>query len=282
MTRQNLPNKNVETAARQAAAHPWVERLARFGIAAKGVVYAIVGVLAAQAAFGAGGRTTDSKGALQTIVTQPFGKFLLGLVAIGLVGYVVWRFVQAFLDPERKGSDAKGIAQRIGYFISGLIYAGLALTATKIILGSASGGGSNSTQHWTARLLAQPFGQWLVATVGVIIIGIACYQIYKAFTGKFRQELKWQEMRNVERTWAMRLGRFGLTAQAIVFSIIGFFLIQAARQSDPNQARSLGGALAALAEQPYGPWVLGVVAIGLVAYGIYMMVQARYRRVVTV
>lgn len=280
MTKQNLPSRNVEQTARQMAADPWVERLARFGIASKGIVYAIVGVLAAQAAFGAGGKTTDTKGALATIVTQPFGKFLLTLVAIGLLGYVLWRFIQAFLDPERKGTNAKGLFQRLGYFISGAIYAGLALTATRLILGSGGGGG-NSTSDWTARLLAQPFGQWLVGTLGAIVIGMGFHQFYKAYSAKFRQDLKWQEMSDAERTWATRAGRFGHAARGVVFSIIGFFLIQAARQSDPNQARGLGGALAALAQQPYGPWILAVVAIGLVAYGIYLLVEARYRRVVT-
>lgn len=280
MTRQNLPSRNVEQTARQMAADPWVERLARFGIASKGIVYAIVGFLAAQAAFGAGGKTTDTKGALQTIVTQPFGKFLLALVAIGLLGYVLWRFIQAFLDPERKGTNAKGLFQRLGYFISGAIYAGLALTATRLILGFGGGGG-NSTQDSTARLLAQPFGQWLVGTLGAMVIGMGFHQFYKAYSAKFRQDLKWQEMRDAERTWATRAGRFGHAARGVVFLVIGFFLIQAARQSDPNQARGLGGALAALAQQPYGPWILAVVAIGLVAYGIYLLVEARYRRVVT-
>lgn len=280
MTRRNISSKNAEQTARQVAAHPWVEVLARFGIAAKGLVYAIVGVLAAQVAFGTGGKTTDTQGALQTIVTQPFGKILLSLVALALVGYVLWRFVQTLLDPERKGTDAKGILQRIGYFISGLIYASLALTAIKMVLGSG-GGSSNSTQDGTARLLAQPFGQWLVGTLGAIIIGMGFHQLYKAYTAKFRQELKWEEMSDAERTWTTRLGRCGHAARGIVFGVIGFFLIQAARQSDSNQARGLGGALEALAQQPYGPWILGIVAIGLVAYGIYMMVQARYRRVVT-
>ena len=280
MVRQNLPNQNVERAAKQAAAHPWVEGLARFGIAAKGIVYAIVGILAAQAAFGTGGKTTDTQGALATIVTQPFGQLLLALIAIGLIGYVLWRFVQAFLDPERKGTDAKGIFQRGGYFISGLIYGGLAFSAIKILFGSANKN-SNSTQDWTARLLAQPFGQWLLATVGVFIIGMGFSEIYKAFTAKFRQKLKWQEMNETEKTWATRTGKLGYAARGIVFIVIGFFLIQAARQSDPSQARGLDGALAALAQQPYGPWILGIVAIGLVAYGIHKIVEARYRRIVT-
>lgn len=281
MARQNhTPTQSVERAAKQAAAHPWVERLARFGMAAKGVVYAVVGVLAARVAFGTGGRTTDTQGALVTIINQPFGQILLSLIAIGLVGYVLWRFVQAFFDPENKGSDAGGIAKRGGDSINGLIYGGLALTAIKMLLGSANQSNQNSPQDWTARILAQPFGDWLVGVGGAFVIGYGFYEFYRAYKAKFRQQFKLHEMSEAERNWANRAGRFGYVARGIVFLIIGFFLIQAARLSDPSQARGLGGALETLAQQPYGPWLLGVVAIGLVAYGIFMMVLARYRRVI--
>lgn len=257
----------------------WIERLARLGYLAKGIVYTIVGVLAVQSAFGAGGQTTDTKGALGAIASQPFGKFLLALLTIGLVGYMIWRFVQAIQDPEHKGDDPKGLARRLGYAISGVIYASLAFTAIQLILGSGGGGSSNSEQGWTARLLSQPFGQWLVGFVGAIIIGVGFYQIYEAYKAKFRKQMKLREMSPKEDTWATRIGRVGLAARGIVFTIIGFFLLQAARQSDPNQARGLDGALQALAQQPYGPWLLGIVALGLVAYGIHMAIQARYIRI---
>jgi len=160
-------------------------------------------------------------------------------------------------------------------------YAGLALSAIRLITGSGSGDSSTtSTQDWTARLLSQPFGQWLVGAVGAFTIGLGFYQLYKAYKAKFRKEMKLQEMSATEETWATRIGRLGEAARGIVFTIIGFFLIQAARQSDASEAQGLDGALQALAQQPYGPWLLGIVAIGLVAYGIHMGVQARYRRIV--
>lgn len=267
-------------AARRVASQPWVEPLARFGYTAKGIVYALVGILAAQAAFGAGGKTTDSRGALQTILEQPFGQFLLGLVAIGLVGYALWRLVQAMMDTENHGTEAKGIAQRLSYVGTAVIYGGLALTAARLALGSGSSGGGNASQDWTARLLAQPFGQWLVGTIGALVIGFGCHQLYKAYTAKFRRKLKLNEMSENEKTWATRMGRFGLAARGIVFGVIGFFLIQAARSSNASEVRGLGGALAALASQPYGPWLLGLVALGLIAYGIYNFVLARYRQMV--
>lgn len=154
------------------------------------------------------------------------------------------------------------------------------MSATQIVLGSKSSGSSHSTQDWTALLLSQPFGQWLVGTVGAVTVGMGFYQFYQAYKAKFRTQLKLHEMSDTEQTWATRLGRFGLAARGVVFMVTGFFLIQAARQSNPNQARGLGGALEALAQQPYGPWILGIVALGLVAYGLYMGVQARYRRII--
>lgn len=269
----------VQHAARRAS--PWIERFGRFGYAAKGVVYALVGVLAAQAAFGAGGETTDAQGALQEIVQAPFGQFLLGTVAIGFIGYALWNFIQAIMDTEKKGTDAKGIVTRGGYAIIGLIYMGLAFSAVRLMLGSGGGdSGEASTQGWTARLLSLPFGQWLVGIGGAVVIGIGLYQLYRAYSAKFREELKLAEMSGPEETWATRSGRFGFAAVGIVFSIIGGFLIVAAIQADPEEAHGLEGALETLIQQPYGPWLLGTVAIGLVAYGIFMLILARYRRMV--
>ncbi|NJL20612.1 MAG: DUF1206 domain-containing protein [Leptolyngbyaceae cyanobacterium SM1_3_5] len=256
----------------------WIERLARFGYAAKGIVYGIVGVLAVQAAISAGGQTTDTQGALSTIARQPFGQILLALVAIGLIGYVLWRIVQAIYDPERKGKDAKGIAQRFGYLLNGTVYTGLALTALRLTVGASAGSG-NGQQDATAQLLAQPFGQWLVGLIGAGVIGIGFYQFYEAYKASFRKRLNLNQMSDAERTWATRIGRFGLAARGVVLALTGLFLIQAGRQSDPSEVQGLDGALQTLAQQPQGAWLLGLVALGLVAYGIHMLVQARYGKI---
>ncbi|RCJ29111.1 hypothetical protein A6770_01605 [Nostoc minutum NIES-26] len=279
MIRPNLPT-NIQKPLKQAVANSAFERLARLGYAAKGVVYFVVGFLAAQAAFGVGGKTTDTRGALETIVSQPFGKFLLSILTVGLIGYALWRLVETIYDPEHSGQarDTKHTAKRLGYGFSALAYGGLALTAVKLIIGSGKDSG-NSTQDWTAKLLAQPFGQLLVGLVGVIVTGVGIYYLYEAYKCKFRGNFKLQEMSANEQTWAIRTGRFGIASRGVVFSIIGFFLIQAAHQSDPSQAKGLGEALATLAKQPFGPWILGLVALGLIAYGIYSLVEARYRKI---
>jgi hypothetical protein len=284
MSRPDFPSDQVTEPIKQATAHPWFERLARLGYVAKGIVYFIVGLLAAQVALGLGGRTTDNAGALETIVTQPFGKFLLAIVTVGMIGYALWRLVQAGFDPENQGqpTEAKQIAKRLGYAGSGLAYLGLAFTAIKLILGSGGGSGGSATQDWTARLLSQPFGQWLVGLAGLLTIGVGLYMIYYALKAKFRGELKWQQMSPKEKQWATRVGKFGNTARGIVFSIIGIFLIKAALNSDASQAKGVGEALAVLSQQPFGRWLLGFVAFGFIAYSLYSIVDAKYHRIASV
>ena len=259
-----------------------VALLARVGFASKGIVYFIIGVLAALTAAGVGGRTTDSRGALEEIVRRPFGRLLLVIVAAGLAGYALWRFAQALNDTERKGSDAKGLAVRIGYACIGFVYVGLGYSAVRLILGEGAGQGSDeSSKEWTARLLALPFGQWLVGAAGLGFIAFALYQCYKAYTAKFREKLEMGAMTEGSKSLLTRAGQIGLTARGVVFGVIGIFLIQAALRAKPNEARGLSGALRAFEQQPYGKWVLGVVALGLVAYGLFMFLMGRYCRIRT-
>lgn len=264
----------------EKSAGPFITLLARFGYAAKGVVYITIGVLAAYAALTTGGRTTDSRGALEEILFQPYGKYLLGAIAIGLAGYALWRFVQAVKDTENKGSGAKGIAFRIGYAVIAVIYAGLAFSAVQLILGSGGESkGDTASREWTATLLAQPFGQWLVGAVGAGFVAAAISHFYKAYSAKFREKLMTGQMSAKAQTFALRSGQLGLTARGVVFGLIGAFLIQAALHSNAGEARGLGGALTVLGQQIYGQILLALVAFGLVAYGFYMLVLARYRRI---
>jgi len=276
----NDMKQQVKQGTQQVVGHPWFERLARFGYAAKGVVYLVAGVLSARAAFGLGGTTADSRGVLLAILSEPFGKFMLVLIGMGLIGYVLLRLVQAFMDPEHKGSDAKGIAARVGYLIGAVAYGGLAFTALRIASGQGSSGG-NQVQSWVVRLFGLPLGRWLVGIVGLAVIGGGLYQLYQAYNANFSEHIRWNQMSAAERTWAVRLGRAGLAACGIVQALIGLFLVVAARQFNPNAVQGPGGALQALARPPLGPWAVGVVALGLAAYGIYMLVAARYSRIVT-
>jgi Na+/proline symporter len=268
----------AERATREAS--PWIERLGRFGYAAKGVVYLVIGVLAVQAALGKGGGTTDQRGALAQIAAAPFGRILLVLLTIGLLGYAVWRFVQAAKDTEGKGSEPKGLLARAGYAGVGVLYLGLAFSALRLLLGSGGSSGQQQAQDWTARLLGQPMGAWLVGLAGMAVIANGMSQLYRAYSAKFREKLRTSEMELRQVDWVTKVGRAGYAARGVAFGLIGLFLIQAARHGEPGEVRGLDGALAALAEQPSGPEMLGLVAAGLAAYGIFALVEARYRRMV--
>jgi hypothetical protein len=144
---------------------------------------------------------------------------------------------------------------------------------------AAAGGGGAGTQGVTAGVLGKPFGVALVAIAGLAVIVSGLVQIRDGWTKKFRRKFKLDPMSPAEQTWMTRTGQFGLIARGIVFALTGIFLFQAALRFDPSRARGLGGALEALARQPYGPWLLGLAALGLVAFGAYSLLLARYRRI---
>lgn len=267
--------------ARHAASSPWVTVLARCGYAAKGVVYLIVGWLTLLAAVHAGGRVTDTKGAILAIYDQPFGKVLLAIVVIGLFSFALWSFVQAWLDTEGKGDKAGGIAARLGYATVGISYLILSFTALQLVLGAGHGGKSSdaTTQGWTARLLTFPFGRALVVLVGVVILGVAFYMFYKAYSARFQRRLNLIGLSQAARTAVVTAGRCGYAAIGVVFVVIGIFMVFAGVHHDAHAAKGLAGALHELARQPYGALVLGVVALGLLIYGLYSLAEARFRRV---
>lgn len=258
-----------------------METLARFGYVAKGFVYGAIAILALLTAFSVGGgKTTGTSGALQTISEQPFGQILLILIAIGLVGYVIWRLIQAISDPENQGTDAKSILKRLGYAISGITYAAVAFNAALLAFGNGGGSGSSSSkQDWTATVMQQPFGRWLVGLAGAIIIGLGFYRIYRAYKTKFRKNLNMSELNSQQKNWLVNISRFGIAARGVVFIMLGFFVMQAAHQYNPQKVKGLDGALYTLTQQPFGKVLLTLMALGLLAYAVYLMLQARYRRI---
>jgi hypothetical protein len=262
---------------------PWLERIARFGYAAKGVVYLIVGVLAVPAVFGAANATLGIHGALHAILGGLFGALVLIVVGIGLGAYVFWRLIEAILDPEHNGTNAKGLIQRAVYAVSAAVFANLAFEAIELVIewGSSANITTNITaEDWTRFLLAQPLGRWLVASTGGISIGFGLYQFYTAYTAAFRDKFNVSELSRRQEVWLVYVGRFGYAARGIVFTIIGSFLILAALQSNAKQAGGLSDALLSLEQTSFGLGVLGVVALGLIAYGMYLVAEARYRRIV--
>lgn len=259
-------------------------RLAQVGLYARGTLYCLVGILALRIAFGSGGSTqqTSQTGALETLAQQPFGTALVGLIGVGLIAYAAWRASQFFTEKDAEDSDTKNAIMRTSYVVRTVIYLGLAFAAFSIAFGSSGGGsgGSSSSQTITATIMKDvPGGVFLVGLGGLIIIGVGLYQAYQAFSDDFMEKLRTSEMSATMRTWVRRIGVAGHTARAVVYTLIGIFVIQAALQFDPQEAKGLSGALAELAQQSYGPWLLGLVALGLFLYGIFALIRGRYVKV---
>jgi Domain of Unknown Function (DUF1206) len=258
--------------AKRRARGPWTERLGRFGFAAKGVLYGIVALIAIQVALGSG-ELEDKKGALQAVAEQPYGEILLGILVAGLAGYALWRLVEAAVGPKDK-SGAKALGKRLVSLGKGILYAGICFVAVSILVG-AGAGGSGDEDETTARLLDLPAGVWLVTAAGVGLIIAALYNGYRGVTLKFCDDLR--GMSATEERWVEGLGIVGHLARLVVFGLMGAFLVKAALEYDPQEAVGLDGALATVAQQPLGPALLGLAAAGLFAYGLFCLVQARYR-----
>ncbi len=256
-----------------------LENMARVGFGARGVVYCLVGGLAIIAALGSGGQTTGSRGALATLIGEPYGRVLLGAIALGLACFAIWRVVEAISDADGHGSSGKGLALRGGHLLSGVIYAGLAFFAFSLALGWGSGGSGNedqSAQDWTAWLMQQPFGRWMVGFIGLVVAGAGLAFIWKGWTGDVAQFLQLTPER---RRWVVPLGRAGHAARGVVFVIIGAFVVVAAVQVQSSQVRGLGGALETVEQQSFGWLLLALTAAGLFAFGAFGFAQALYRRI---
>jgi hypothetical protein len=269
--------RNVQEAADKVAVGDratWMKVLARGGYTAKGIVYLVVGGLAVE-----GGVAGGSRSALSEINQQPFGRVLLSLVAVGLLAYAIWRFVQGVADPENEGDDAKALGKRTGYIASGIGYGALAFSAAQIVFGSGGGGGGGA-QHWTAQVLGLVLGRWLVGLAGVCVMVGGLHQLQQAITAQFKEDLVLSNIEPTQVRWAVRAGRAGHGARTVVYLIIGWFLVQAALTYSSGQVGGMGRALTALQRQPYGRWLLAAAGLGLACYGIYCFVLARYRKAV--
>lgn len=248
----------------------WVQRLARFGYAARGTVYVLVGWIAARAAFVVGS-PEGWTGTLQELLGRG-GRWLVLVVAAGLGAHALWRLLQALRDPDHH--DGK-LARRIPYLISAVIHASLAITALQLWRGKPAPqgtGGADGQQQLAAEVLSHPLGDVLLALVGVGVIGYAVQQLVLAFRGDIAGQLTIPDADSHRAI--VTIGRIGTAARAVVLGILGAFLIEAARHHDPGAAGGMEGALRAFGKG----WLLGAVALGLVAYGVFMLATAAYRR----
>lgn len=252
---------------------------ARAGYASRGIVYLIIGGLAALAALGRGGETTDSQGALQWVLQAPLGDILLAALALGLVGYSGWRAIQAVKDTDDHGTDAKGIAIRGGLAVSAVTHLVLAFFAINLIftLGTGSGSGSDNGSDGVADwVMGLPFGRWLFVLAGLAIIGAGAAHAIKGAKTQFHKHF---DMPSRIQRWAYPVCRFGLVTRGLVFGMVGTFFLIAAYEFDPDEAGGTAEVFSTLQEQIYGQWLLAFVAVGLFAFGVYSLLQSVYRRV---
>lgn len=255
-----------------------IERTARAGLVGKGALYAVLGLLAANVAVRGGGEQASQSGAIDAVADQPFGAVLVGALAVGLTAYALWRLSQVVTGPGTS-SDLPGPLLRAAFLLRGLGYGALAVLAWRTLVRGGGSGGGSQEREWTARILELRFGVWLVVAIGVGIALVGLYQAKTAAGRDFLEVVDTVAMSRRERRWFERAGIAGHLARAVTYLLVGGFLVRAALRFGPDEGVGLGGALAELAAAPLGTAMLLVVAAGLVLYGAFCVVLARYARV---
>jgi hypothetical protein len=264
----------------RAARSPWARGLARWGLLSRGVLYALVGVLALKVALLGRGQAPDRTSAMQAIADETFGRVLLTAIAIGIAGYALWQLARAVRGGNLEGGgDDESLWKRVGYLARGVFYGVLFVSTLRIVFGADEGGNKKNEDRATAFVLDLPAGPLLVGGVGLGFLAAGGFNLYRGVTRKFREKLKLRKLSEAEDRAYSVIGAIGFVARGVVFGLIGVFLIRAAYQYDPKEAVGLDGTLSEIVHTPYGPVLLGLVAAGLFAFGLYSFVEARYREV---
>jgi Domain of Unknown Function (DUF1206) len=249
--------------------------LSRAGFVARGLIYGIIGVLALDLALGRGGKITNQQGALRSVEHRSFGHLLLTLLAVGLGSYSLWRLFRALLGHGPEGAD-RGL-DRLGALGSGIAYAVICAIAVQILMGSnGTSGKANKTAN---DVFGWPAGRWLVGIAGLVMLGVGLYQLIRGVRRKFLDDSNTQKMSRPVKKWFTAVGTIGHLARAVVFGLVGIFLVKSSIDYNANEAVGLDGALAKLYDGAYGSWLLGAVAAGLVAFAAFSIMEARYRRI---
>lgn len=257
---------STRTAIADVRGRPAFQRGARLGYAANGALNLVIGWLALQVAWGGGGQDASASGALRALADTTVGGFLLWVLLVGFVLLGLWQLTTALLG-GRTGERLKAAGKGVTYLV-------LAFLTYGVVSGPGGGSGGTSESGWTADLMAQPPGRLLVAGVGVGVIAVGGYHVHKGWRRTFLRDL-----REHPGPWVVRAGRLGYVARGIAFAVVGALFLTAAATADPDRAQGLDGALQTLRDAPLGQWLLTLVALGFVAYGVYSFVRARVGRV---
>ena len=253
----------------------WFEKFARFGLVSKGIVYFLMGTLSVLAALGLSAEKGDKAEAFKLIYDQPFGRVILIAVALGLLGYVMLRFFQAFKNTENKGKNLKGVLDRIGYAMSAILYLAIGAYALKLAFAGAGDGG-DSRQFIVSKVFEYPGGEYIIGIASLVVIGMGIYQIVRGISGRFMKKVNLYKsnMKDAFKT----TGTIGYISRGIVLAIIGYFLFHAALVSDADEAQGTGAAFDFL-QNKLGSIMMAIVAIGLAGYGVFCFVKAKYQKI---
>ena len=249
-------------------------RIAQIGLTAKGFVYIAIGIMAFMAAFELGGQNANDatrSGAFEWLQATG-GKLLLGLIAAGLICYVFWRFIQTFSSHN----DTK-VAKRITYFLSGLAYGSVAFTALKMIFNDQKSNGDQN-QQLASDLMSRPLGEWLVIAAAMVFAGIGIYQLYYAWSKKYKDHLQKMNLHNDLSSILLRMGKIGYVARGFVWLLIAFLFTRAAIYNNSSEAGDTGKAFRFIEGEFMGSYMLGAIGLGLLAYGIFSITRARYEK----
>jgi hypothetical protein len=272
-----MKNKG-EKAVKEAAYSPLMERLTRLGYAVKGFLYVAIGFISIAGALGRSSTPADQLGAIVEFSKLPFAELLLWVILFGMVSYALWGVIRAVLDPFHKGNDLMGLLTRGGYLISAATYASFVVPTYYLIVGARNGSGPNGTVQLVSKVMSMPMGRWIVGAIGIAAIAAGLYQVYMGFKMDFDQHFKPYALQADQLRFAKQLGRYGTMARGIVFALAGYFVTLAAWQANAGQAKGVDGALDYLAKQPYGIWLLAIIALGLIAFGLYSFMSAAWLR----
>ena len=255
-----------------------LERLARLGYASKAVIYGIVSVLATLTVMNRGGSITDTSGALRVALSQPFGRTLLVVLAVGLCGYGVWRWLDAIADPDHEGTNVSGISERIGKAVRGTIYGAMGLEAVRLLRGIRRQTGDQA-ELWTARLIAFPFGEVAVGIAGAIAAVYGASTFMHAIRGKHDKNIDWSCIRSDVRPLVHAVSRFGVAVRGALIATLGASLVRAALTRNPDAAAGPRESILQLGGVMEGRWFLALIALGLMAYAVDQAVHACCRRI---
>jgi hypothetical protein len=266
---------SVGSAARRASNSRAMSLAARSGLLVRGFIYLVIGWLAFQIALGHRTQEANQRGALAIVARHSFGLASLWLLGFGFAAYALWRLSEAAFGTAAEGRKT---GPRIQSLVRGIVYASFAVTTFALIAGRSHQSQRQQQATATAKLMRHDLGRWLVGLVGLIVVGVGLGLVVEGVRRKFEEQLRMSELHGPTRRAIVVLGIVGTVARGFVFAVAGALVVEAAVSYDPKKSTGLDGALRTLADRAYGPWLLGALAIGLIAFGLYGLASARYTK----